>query len=119
MKTEEHDPSSIDPSGFWRFVFWLAYALGTISLLFSWMFAQVSSGRDSDRAWDFVIPLCALILILTSILMACWLWNIKNPFRYGGDRKAMSVVLEVAWFELAVAIYATVALLTYSLLHGH
>ena len=53
---ESIDVESTDPSGLWRFVFWLAFVLGTLALAFSWLLAQVPTPRrGADMRLDYIV----------------------------------------------------------------
>jgi hypothetical protein len=116
-ENENEMPESIDPSGFWRFVFWLAYVLGTLSLLFSWLLSQVPRPRHgADLTGDYVFRSCAAVLLLISILMARWIWKIRNPLSDRGRAIAMRVALFIAWIELAIAFIGIIGIATFQLL---
>jgi hypothetical protein len=102
-------PSTRDPSGFWRFVFWLSFVLGSLALLFSWGLAQVPTSRNDPHVDQFVIHGIAATLLVIAIVFAKWLWGIRNPFD-DGPKSAIKFALQAAWGELAVSVFALVAL---------
>ena len=114
MGLNEHDnwaAGSLDPTGLWRFVFWLAFVFGNLGLLFSWLLAQVPHPLyGTDVRLDYAVRSSVAVLMLTSILMARWIWKIKNPIRDEDHVTAIRLVLLLAWFELVVAIYGIVAM---------
>ena len=114
MTTQEREtgkPELIDPTGLWRLMFWLVYVLGTLSLIVSWLLSLVPRPvHDADFTLDYVIRSCAGGLALVSILMARWLWNIKNPLANEGPLKAMQLVVLIAWVELAIALAGLVGI---------
>jgi hypothetical protein len=101
---EEGTPGSIDPTGIWRLGFWLIYVFGNLGLVFGFLLAQVPSPRRHDPALsaDLAVWLCTVVLFLTSILMARWLWKIKNPVPRG-PLTSMHIIILVAWGEVAIA----------------
>jgi hypothetical protein len=104
-------PGSIDPTGLWRLVFWLAFVFGNLSLLFSWLLAQVPLPRyGADLRLDYAVRTSVAVLMLTSILMARWIWKINNPIRDHDRVTAIRLVLLLAWFELVIATYGIVAM---------
>jgi hypothetical protein len=116
-KTREYErvghppPDSIDPTGFWRFVFWLALVLGTLSLLLAWGFAYVPKPDfHGDYRPDYIVRSCSAVLMLVSILMARWLWGIKNPFVDERPITPMRFVLCFAWVEAVIAVIGIIGL---------
>jgi hypothetical protein len=92
-------------------VFWLTYVLGNLVLLFSFALAMVpGSLHDTDFTPEYTIRSIIAGLMLMSILMAKWIWKIRNPLTDRGPAVAMRVVLFVAWAELAFALYLIIAL---------
>jgi hypothetical protein len=101
----------IDPTGLWRLTFWMAYVLGTLTLLFSWLLSLVPRlPHGADFTLDYIVRSCAGGLMLISILMARRLWNIKNPLLDQSSMKAMRLVLLFAWVELAIALAGLVGI---------
>jgi hypothetical protein len=100
---------STDPSGVRRFIFWVAYVLGTLSLLFSWALAQVPEPRhDRHLVLDFAVRSCAGCLILTAILLARRIWRITNPLSRRSPASAIRVFLLMVWIELVVAFVGVI-----------
>jgi hypothetical protein len=115
VKTKENEsemPESIDPTGFWRFIFWLVYVIGTLVLLFSWLLSMVPG---EVLTGDIIVRSCAAGLMLASILMARWLWKIRNPIPDQGSATVMQVVLLIAWAELGFAIFGIIGMATFRL----
>jgi hypothetical protein len=100
----ERAPDSIDPTGFWRFVFWLVLVLGALSLLLEWGLTWVPRPAHDDHTPDYIILSCSAALTLISILMGRWLWGIKNPFVEQQPITGMRLVLRLAWFLEAMAV---------------
>lgn len=107
-RDESETPESIDPSGFRRLVFWLSYVFGTLILAFSWLLAQVPQPLHADLSGDFAVRSCAAGLMLISILMARWVWKIRNPLSDGGPASALRVVLFIAWIEFGIGFIGVI-----------
>jgi hypothetical protein len=115
-ENENETPESIDPSGFRRLVFWLSYVFGTLILAFSWLLAQVPQPlHGADLSGDYAVRSCAAGLMLISILMARWVWKIRNPLSDRGRATAMRVVLFIAWIELAIACIGIIGIAAFQL----
>ena|SRR5260221_9849212 len=115
-ENENTTPESIDPSGFWRFVFWLTYVLGTLSLAFSWLLAQVPRPlHGADLRGDYAFRTCTAGLMLISILMARWIWKIRNPLTDRGPATPLRVVLSIAWVELGIASIGIIGIAVFQL----
>jgi hypothetical protein len=85
--------------------------IGNLVLLFSFLLAMVPrSLHDTEFIPDYVIRSFVAGLMLMSILMARWIWKIRNPLTDRVPAVGMRVVLLVAWAELAFAIYMIVGL---------
>jgi hypothetical protein len=105
---QDRSPESIDPTGLWRLVFWLAFVIGSLGLLFSWLLAQVPRlPHGADYGLDYLVRSCAAALMLVSIGMARWLWKINHG---SPGRGAMQIVQLIAWVELIIAICGIVGL---------
>jgi hypothetical protein len=108
-KNKNETPESIDPSGFRRLAFWLTYVFGTLGLAFSWLLAQVPQPRHgADLSGDFALRSGVAVLMLISILMARWIWKIKNPVSKESPVTAMRVVLLIAWIELGIGFIGAI-----------
>jgi hypothetical protein len=96
---ENKTPGSIDPTGLWRLLFWLVFVLGSLSLLFSWLLAQIP-GRPhgAELLPHYISRLCAALFMLVSIVMARRIWKVTQ-----GGRGAMQIVQLIAWVELIIA----------------
>jgi hypothetical protein len=118
-KDEAGTPGSIDPTGMWRLVFWLTFVLGNLVLLVSFLLAMVPAPRhERGFTLEYSIRLILTGLMLISILMARWIWKIRNPLSERKAATGMRIVLSVAWAELAFAIYLILGLATFQLF-GH
>lgn len=101
----------IDPSGFWRFVFWLVFVLGSLSLLLVWGLAHVPQpDYHGDYRLNYASCTCAILLMTISILMARWLWQIRNPLTDEGPLTALRLVLCAAWIQGAIALLEMVGI---------
>jgi hypothetical protein len=115
---ENKAPESIDPTGFWRFLFWLAFVLGNLALAFSLLLAQVPRGlHDMDFLLDYAFRSSAAGIMLISILMARWLWGIKNPITDKGSATAIRFVLCTVWVEGAIAVIGIIGIAIFQLSH--
>ena len=102
------------PRVFGRSVFWIAYALGSLALLFSWLLAQVPHPRRSaDFTLDYTVWSCSAGLLLVCILVARRTWKVTNPITEAGPGVVTKVVLGAAWLELAFSLYGIISLATY------
>jgi hypothetical protein len=102
-KQIERAPDTVDPSGFWRFIFWLVLVLGALSMLLAWGLGQVPRpDYHGDYTLDYIVRSCTAGLTLIAILMGRWLWGIINPFVE--ETTAMHFVLRCAWFLEIVAV---------------
>ena len=97
-----------------RSVFWIAYVLGSLALLFSWLLAQVPHPRrGADLTLDYSVWSCSAGLLLICILMARRTWKVTNPIMEGGPGVVTKAVLGAAWLELAFSLYGIISLATY------
>ena len=95
-ENENATPESIDPSGFWRFVFWLTYVLGNLVLIIALLLSKVPRPlHDENFTPDYIVRSFVVGLMLISILMARWLWKIESPIPRG-PLAAMNYVLLIA-----------------------
>ena len=104
--------SEIDPSGFWRFLFWTSFVLGSLALVFLWLSAKVPQPRHgADYRLDYVA--CALVvsLMLTSISMARWLWGIKVGIRDLNEPGGIRAILLIAWAQILFVLLRAFSLL--------
>jgi len=96
---------SVDPTGFWRFLFWLTYAIGNMTLAFSWLLAQVPRpDHHADMRLDYAVRASVAGLMLICILMGRWLWKIRNPVEKGNPAVGIRLVLCTAWIEGAIGL---------------
>lgn len=101
-ENENRSPESIDPTGLWRLAFWLTFVLGSLSLLASWLFAQLPRlPHGADLRPHYITRSCAAVLTLTSIIMARRIWRIAPD---GPVRPPMQIVQLIAWVELIIAV---------------
>ncbi len=99
-----------DSTGFWRIVFWLAYLLGTLILVFSWLLAQVPRPLHSDLRLEFAVRFCVVVLMSVSIFIARRIWNFNEIIPLHVRPSAMQVVLLIAWCELILALLGIIAI---------
>jgi hypothetical protein len=106
----DRTPASIDPTGILRLVFWLTYVAGTLIFLYSWLLAMVMPPPPvHDFTFVYFVRACTVGPMLISILMARWIWKIRNPLSYRGQA-AMRIVLFIAWGELGISLFLAIAL---------
>jgi hypothetical protein len=104
----ENRASEIDPTGLWRLAFWLAFVLGNLSLLFSWLLAQVPRPiHGADLHLDYAVRSCSALFFLISILMARWIWKIDSLVPEQSPVRAIHIVVLVAWIGVVIAILGT------------
>ena len=107
---QNETPESIDPSGFWRFVFWLTYVLGNLILIVALLLSMVPRPLHNENFTpDYIVRSLVAGLMLISILMARRLWKITSPIPRG-PLAVMNYVLLAGWIELAMAVYGIVGL---------
>ena len=107
-------PESIDPTGFWRFVFWVTFVLGSLSLLLAWGLAHVPQpiyGGDFRPNYAACASVVAFMSI--SILMARWLWGIKNPIGGNAPASVMRIIVCLAWTETALGLLGILGIAVY------
>jgi hypothetical protein len=98
-------PELVDPTGFWRFVFWLVFVLGNLALAFAWLLAQAPRPlHGADLRLDYAVRAGIVAFMLVSILMARRIWKINTPNLDQEPGIAMNLVVLVAWFELVAAL---------------
>lgn len=100
-------------------MFWLAYVLGNLVLLFSFLVSKApESIKRGDFGFYYILRLCLAGPMLVSILMARWIWKIGDPLDdpVSPPPVAMRVVVLVAWAELAFALFEIAALARLQLL---
>ncbi len=95
---------SVNPTAAWRVVFWTTFSLGNVALALFWLFAQVPTPIHRDLRPYAVFWSGIAVLMLGSILVARKIWKSKKAGQW------RDVVQAIAWVELAVALYAVVAL---------
>lgn len=103
-------PESLDPTGLWRLGFWLIWILGHLTLLFALALGMVPRLRNDPFTVDYAIRLGLAALTLVSILMARWIWKIRNPIAGQEPPLAMRVVVMVSWVELIFALVSILAI---------
>jgi len=106
-------PGSIEPTGLWRLLFWLIFLLGSLSFIVSFLLGQIPHVPGDDLRLDYAVSACTVSLMLTSILMARWLWGIKSFVPEPSYAIWMWLVLLIAWAESAVALITIISLAIY------
>jgi hypothetical protein len=121
MVLEEYElnsPEAVDPSGFWRFIFWLAFVSGSLILGFFLLMSRVGPPpppRGGDMRLYYAAWSCLTALMVVSIRMARWIWKIMNsiPVPGRGVRPAMYMVVLIAWIELVLALVGIIGVAVY------
>lgn len=103
---------SPDRTVFKRAVFWTAYILGTLALLFSFLLAQVPRGRNTDFTLDYICWSVAGSLLLISLVAAKFAWSIWNPLKWRGVSSPAQLFIGAAWVELAFSLYGILSFAT-------
>jgi hypothetical protein len=115
---ELNSPGAVDPSGLWRFIFWLAFVSGSLILGFFLLMSQVGPpppSRRGDMRLYYAAWSCLTALMLLSIRMARWIWKIRNPIPVPGRavRPAMYMVVLIAWVELVLGLVGIIGVAVY------
>jgi hypothetical protein len=106
-------PEPVSPTGPRVVVFWVAYALGTLTLIFSFLLAQVPRSRHgADFTLDYICWSVAGVLLLASLCVARYTWSFWNPLRWHGMPSAIQLFVGVAWVEFALSIYGILSFAT-------
>jgi hypothetical protein len=106
-QTDRQSRAFIDPTGLWRFLFWLLYVIGSLALIFSWMLAMVPEPRSVQPGVflpDLIVRSCSAVLLALVVVLARWLWKIRNPFSPSGPERPMQAFMVLVWLELAIAL---------------
>jgi hypothetical protein len=61
-------------------------------------------------AMDLIFRSSAATLLLGAVLLARWLWKIRNPFPLLASNKLMRTFMLIVWFELIFALYGVIGL---------
>jgi len=110
MNIENSTPEPTDPTGFWRFIFWLAFVLGNLTVAFEWLLAQVPRLPHSDMRLDYAVRAGIVAFMLVSIFMARKIWKITTPNLDQGPGIAMHLIVLIAWFELVVGFFGIIGI---------
>jgi hypothetical protein len=99
-------------SVFKRTLFWIAYVLGTLTLLFSFLLAQVPRGRNTDFILDYICWSLAGSFLIVSLVTARYTWSVWNPFKWRGASSPVQLFIGAAWVELAFSLYGILSFAT-------
>jgi hypothetical protein len=107
-----NSPGAVDPSGFWRFIFWLTFVFGNLTIAFCWLLAHVPG---KDMRLNLAALSCLVFFMFVSILMARWIWKIRNPIPVPGRavRPAMYMIVLIAWVELVLGLVGIIGVAVY------
>jgi len=105
---EPGGPSRLSVAGFW-----IAYVLGTLTLIFSFLLTQVPRPRHgADFTLDYICWSLAASLLLTSLCLARYAWSFWNPLKWRGTSGPVQLFVGAAWVELAFSIYGILSFAT-------
>jgi hypothetical protein len=94
-----------------RIIFWTAYVLGILILLFSFLLAQVPQPlHRGDFTLDYAVRSLAACFLLTAILSARRLWKINDPIPSRGPVSARGLVFLTAWIGFVIGLAGIVGL---------
>ena len=93
-------------------MFWTAYILGTLILLFSFLLAQAPRGRNTDFTLDYVCWLLAASFLVVSLVAAKFTWNSWNPLKWREVSSLTQLFIGAAWVELAFSVYGILSFAT-------
>ncbi len=97
---------------FKRAIFWTAYILGTLTLLFSFLLAQAPRGRNADFTLDYICWSLAASFLVVSLVAAKSTWGSWNPLKWSGVSSLAQLFIGAAWVELAFSIYGILSFAT-------
>jgi hypothetical protein len=104
----------MDAKPFQRAAFWTFYVLGTMTLIFSSLLAQVPAPRGTNLTLDYTVWSSSSALLLACIFMARGRWKTMNPIGEGSLGIAARTVLAAVWLELAFCLHGILSLATYN-----
>jgi hypothetical protein len=98
---------------FERSVFWIAYVLGTLILVFAFLLAQVPRPRHgANFTLDYVCWSLATSFLVVSLVAAKFTWTTWNPLKRRGVSSPSQLFIGAAWIELASSLYGILSLAT-------
>jgi hypothetical protein len=109
---EANMTESPDRTVFKRGMFWTAYILGTLTMFFSFLLAQVPRGRNVDFTLDYVCWSLAASFLVGSLVAAKFTWSSWNPLKTREASIFSQMFIGVAWIELAISIYGILSFAT-------
>lgn len=99
---ESHTPDSVDPTmTLLRLLFWFVYGVGTLILLVTWLLLMVPGPIGKG---DLILRSSAAALLLIAIVLAGWLWKLRNPFPLSAPRRLLRGFVLIVWIELIIAL---------------
>jgi hypothetical protein len=102
--------TSTDPKVFERILFWIAYVLGSLTLIFAWLLAQVPRPHHgANFTLDYICWSLAASLLLISLIAARRAWKIGNPFTWSTSASFLQLIVGAAWVELAFSLYGLIS----------
>ena len=104
---------STTPRVFKRSVFWIAYVLGTLILVFAFLLAQVPRPRHgADFILDYVCWSLAAGFLVVSLVAAKFTCGSWNPLKWRGVSSPSQLFIGAAWVELALLLYGVIGFAT-------
>jgi hypothetical protein len=95
---------AIDPAGFWRCGFWLIFVVANLTVAFCCLLWFVPKRiSDKDFTLEYATRGSIVVLTVAAIVLARWLWRIRNPMTDRGPL-AVRLVVAVAWVEALLAL---------------
>ncbi len=93
--------------------FWTAYTLGTLALLFSFLFAQVPRPRHGGNfTLDYIFWSLSGSFLLATQLAARYAWKTWNPLTPRGVSNSAQLFVGAAWVELALLLHGIIGFAT-------
>jgi hypothetical protein len=90
-------------------LFWTAYVLGTLTLLFSFLLAQVPRPRHgADFTLDYISWAVAGFFLVACLVTAKYSWNFWNPLKQDAPLRPARLLIGAAWVELAFLLYGII-----------
>jgi len=94
-------------------MFWTTYVFGTLTLLFSFLLAQVPRPRHgANFTLDYICWSLAAGLLCVSLVVARYACVDWNPFKLRATSSTLQLFRWAAWVELAFSIYGIISFVT-------
>jgi hypothetical protein len=106
------ESESTTPRVLERSVFWIAYVLGTLILVFAFLLAQAPRGGNKDFILDYICWSSSGSLMITCILVARHVRKKGRNITQIAAGVGEYVVTGAAWVELAFSLYGILSFAT-------